>query len=136
MPNRHTARKLFVFLTLLVALPCVLPAEPISVRQTQGSLHGFLSMRSTSGKLIAHGEYTQIAHGERINMRLIFRFLDGSIDDDNVTFTQDRTFRVISEHHIQKGPFFPKPVDLTMEPNGEVTMRTTEKDGKEKVETQ
>ncbi|HEY4356287.1 MAG TPA: hypothetical protein VGN16_11105 [Acidobacteriaceae bacterium] len=93
-------------------------------------------MRSASGKLIAHGEYLQIAHGEHVNARLVFHFLDGSIDDDNVNFTQDRTFRFVSEHHIQKGPFFPKPVDLTIEPNGQVTARTTEKDGKEKVETQ
>lgn len=136
MRNCRTVLSVLAFLTLFLSLSSRLIAEPVPVRQTQGALHGFLSMRSSSGELLAHGEYMQIAHGEHINVRLIFHFLDGSLDDDEVTFTQGRVFRFVSEHHVQKGPFFPSSVDLNVEPGGQVTVRTTAKDGKEKTETQ
>jgi hypothetical protein len=42
-------------------------------------------------------------------MRLTFRFVDGSIDDETTTYRQQGRFRLVRNHHIQKGPFFTKP---------------------------
>jgi hypothetical protein len=114
-----------------------LVAEPIAVRQTQGATRGFLLMRSEDGKVIARGELNQVAHGEHITTRLIYRFTDGSIDDDTTTYTQRGTFQLVRDHHIQKGPFFPKPSDYLVDvPTGNVTSRSVDKDGKEKVEVE
>jgi hypothetical protein len=43
-------------------------------------------------------------------------------------------FGLISDHHIQKGPSFPKPIDLMIRATGQVTARYEEK-GEKKVET-
>jgi hypothetical protein len=109
--------------------------EPIAVRYQEGSVHGYLALRSLDGKLIAAGDLTQTARGERLVSRLVFRFKDGSIDDETAVFTQRDHFRLISDHHIQKGPTFPKPVDVMIKATtGEVTLRYQDKD-QEKVES-
>lgn len=121
-------------LSLFVAAACAC-AESVTVKQTVGSCRGFLSVRSESGKMLAHGELTQSAHGARITSRMVFHFLDGSLDDETVVFSQDRVLKLISDRHIQKGPFFPKDTDWLVEESGQVTGRTREKGGTEKVET-
>jgi hypothetical protein len=69
-----------------------------------------------------------------LTSRLIYRFKDGSIDDDTAVFTQNGTFKLVSDHRIQKGPMFPKPTELTIKAQtGEVIVRYKE-NGKEKVE--
>jgi len=47
-----------------------------------------------------------------VSCRTIFTFKDGSVDDETTVFSQRHTFRLISYHHIQKGPSFPHPMDL------------------------
>ena len=110
-------------------------ADPVRVRYPEGSVHGYLALRSLDGKLLAAGDLTQTVQHGRLTSRLIYRFKDGSIDDDTAVFTQNGTFRLISDHRIQKGPMFPKPTELTIKAQtGEVTVRYTE-NGKDKVET-
>ncbi len=110
-------------------------AEPVPVRYREGSVHGYLALRSADGKLVAAGDLIQNVQGNRLISRLIYRFKDGSIDDDTAVFTQNRYFRLVSDHRVQKGPAFAKPVDLLIKTQtGEVTVRYTEK-GEEKVET-
>jgi hypothetical protein len=129
--------KLFVRLILATAFCAnTLHADPIRVKQSQGTMHGYLALRTESGELIGHGDMIQIAHGTRVTTQLVLHFKDGSIDDETATYTQAGTFHLISDHHIQKGPFFPKPVDYTIQSNGQVALRSTDKDGKEKVDTQ
>lgn len=112
-----------------------LPAEPIPVRYPEGSVHGYLALRSLDGKLLAAGDLTQTVHGERVISRLIYRFQDGSLDDETAVFTQRGHFRLLSDHHVQKGPMFPKPIDVRIQATtGEITVRYPEKD-QEKVET-
>ncbi len=73
---------------------------------------------------LATGENTQTVHGDRVTSRLIFHFRDGSIDDDVPVFTQRAFFRLISDHHIQHGPSFPKPMDFLIDATtGEITNR-------------
>lgn len=87
-------------------------AETIHVRYPQGSTHGFLALKTLDGKIIATGEATQTVHGNQVTSRLTFHFRDGSIDDDETIFSQKGVFHLLSDHHIQHGPSFPKPVDL------------------------
>lgn len=89
-------------------------ADPVRVRYAEGSVHGYLALRSLDGKLLAAGDLTQTVQHGRLISRLIYRFKDGSIDDDTAVFTQNGTFRLISDHRIQKGPMFPKPTELTI----------------------
>ena len=113
------------------------PAEPIAVRQPQGTTRGFLLIRSQQGKLLADGDLSQQVHGDRITTRVLYRFRDGSIDDDTTVFTQRDHFKLVSDHHIQRGPFFPDPIDVTVDAaSGTITSRSVGKDGKPKVETE
>jgi hypothetical protein len=113
--------------TLLATTP--LPADSVSVRQSQGTLHGFLAVRSLDGNTLAIGDLVQVAHGDRVVSRLTFRFRDGSLDDETTVFSQHKVFQLISDHHVQRGPSFPKPLDLSVNAaTGQITSR--DKDGK------
>ena len=112
-------------------------AEPISVRHIQSPMHRFMVARSEAGKRIANGEFSQVVQGDEVTMRLTYHFVDGSIDDETTTYRQQGTFRLVRNHHIQKGPFFVKPVDFTVEAaTGIATSRTTDKNGKIRVESE
>jgi hypothetical protein len=133
-------RQSFRLLSLLLAAAAFpifhLAAEPVAVRHPQGTAHGFLVLRTIAGKSIALGDLTQIVHGDRIVSRLVFRFRDGSLDDDQAVYTQHKYFQLISDHHIQRGPSFPKPLDLSMDVGqGKVVSRERGSDGADKVST-
>ena len=105
------------------------------MKHAQGTSHAFLVLRAESGAAIGYGELLQIVSGERVNSRLIYHFRDGSIDDDTTVFSQQRTFHLIRDHHVQHGPFFSKATDFLIDEGGNISLRTMDKDGKEKVET-
>jgi hypothetical protein len=112
------------------------PAEPISVRHTQRPTHRFMEARSESGKIIASCEFSQVVQVDVVTMRLTYKFVDGSIDDETTTYRQQGTFRLVRNHHIQKGPFFAKQVDFTVEAaTGVATSRTADKNGNIHVES-
>jgi hypothetical protein len=106
-----------------------LRAEPIAVRYPQGSNHGFLLLETLDGIPLATGELTQVVRGDRVTSSLIFRFRDGSIDRDVTVFSQRGVFRLISDHLIQHGPSFPKPVDFSIDAAGG-TLTSRALDGK------
>jgi hypothetical protein len=111
-------------------------AEPVAVRHPEGTVHGFLVLRSMEGKTLAAGDLIQTVQGNRLTSHLIFHFKDGSVDDDTTVFSQRGTFRLISDHHVQKGPSFPHPMDVSINAStGQVTTRSTD-GGKQKVETE
>jgi hypothetical protein len=111
-------------------------AEPIPVRHVQGTIHGFLELRSEDGRVVASGDSVQTVRGAQVTSRTLFTFKDGSIDEETTVFSQHRTFQLISDHHIQKGPSFPHPMDVLIDSrSGEVTVRSTGKDGKLEVKT-
>jgi hypothetical protein len=113
-----------------------LTAEPVAVRHIEGTVRGFLVLRNVEGKTIAAGDLSQIVQGDRVVSRLVFRFKDGSVDDETTVFSQRRTFRLLSDHHVQKGPSFPHPMDVLIDAStGQVTVRSTD-GGKEKVGTE
>ncbi len=92
--------------------------------------------RSEDGKTIATGEFSQVVQGNEVTMRLTYKFLDGSLDDETTTYRQQDTFRLVRNHHIERGPLFVKPVDFAVEvATGIVTSRTADKNGNIHVET-
>ena len=112
-------------------------AEPIPVRHLEGVEHGFLSLSTKEGQVVAVGDLLQNVHGDRVTSHLTFRFKDGSIDDETAIFTQRGNFRLISDRHIQKGRSFPHPLDVAIDvAAGQVTVRSTGKDGKEETKTE
>jgi len=124
----------WLFVTILFQLS-PLSAETIPVRYPEATAHGFLALRTMEGKLLASGDLTEVLHGNQVVAHLVFRFKDGSVDDDTTVFSQHGTFRLISDHHIQKGPTFPKPSNVFINAStGQVTVRYQDKD-REKVET-
>ena len=119
----------FNVLVLVILFRANLQADPIRVRHPQGSAHGFVVLKTMEGRRLATGDMTQIVHGDLVTSRLIFHFRDGSVDDDRTVFSQRGVFRLISDHHIQRGPSFPKPIDVLINAvTGQITSRS--KDGK------
>lgn len=112
-------------------------ADAMPVRYVQGSFHGFLELRSEGGSVVASGDSLQSVRGDRITAETIFHFKDGSVDDETTVYTQHRTFHLISDRHVQKGPSFPHPMDVLIDAaSGMVTVRTTDKDGKAAITSQ
>jgi hypothetical protein len=129
-------RSLSILTLLLFALQSTAKADPIPVRYVSGAIHGFVELRSEDGLVVASGDITRIVHAGRITSRTLFHFKDGSIDDETTVFSQRRNFQLISDRHIQKGPSFPHPMDVLIDAlSGQVTVRSTAKDGKEEVNT-
>jgi hypothetical protein len=120
---------LALLLAALLFTATQLSADPVTVRRTQGTLHGFLVLKTLEGTTLAAGDLVQVAHGNRVTTRLTYRFRDGSLDDETTVFTQRGTFQLISDHHIQHGPSFPHPLDVLIDAaTGQITTR--DKDGK------
>jgi len=100
-------------------------------------MHRLMTAHSEAGKTIASGEFSQVVQGDEVTMHLAYHFVDGSIDDETTTYRQQGTFRFVRNHHIQRGPFFAKPVDFAVEAStGMATTRTTDKNGRIHVESE
>lgn len=131
-----THGRFWFFILLICVCGLRAPAEPIPVHSQQGTVHGFLELRAEDGRVLASGDLTQVAHGDQVTARTLFRFKDGSTDEETTIFSQRHNFRLISDHHIQKGPFFPHPMDVFVDARKNlVTVRADGKDGKEEVNT-
>ena len=123
-----------LILFLCPALLTSISAEPIAVRYSEGLVHGFLTLRTLDGQILADGDLSQVARGDRVTSKLIFRFRDGSYHEESVVFTQTRTFRLVTDHLVQKGPSFPHQVDMLIDQSKQhVTVRYIDDDGKAKV---
>src|SRR5437763_16112306 len=133
--QRSGARSTLIAILLACAAmlqPNALFADTIPVRHTEGLIHGFLVVRTLEGKALADGQMTQDAQGDRVTNHLTFRFKDGSIYEDTTIFSQRGTFRLLSDHVIQKGPSFKQPVDALIDAStGQVKVRYIEDKGQE-----
>jgi hypothetical protein len=104
------------------------------VRHVEGIVHGFLALRTTDGKTVADGDLIQNTTGNRVTSRLVFHFRDGSLRDETAVFTQRGTFRLISDHLVQKGPTFEQPLEMSIDrASGRVVVRYTNEHGEQKV---
>ena len=109
-------------------------ASPVAVRYRAGSIHGFLVLTTLDGITIAAGDVAQVTRGDRVTTQVAFRFKDGSRQEETTVYSQRREFHLISYHLVQKGPSFKNPSDLSVAcATGQVTVRYTDDDGKEKV---
>lgn len=124
---------------LVIVLACAagIAAEPVRVQHPEGTLHGFLSLTTEAGQVLAQGDLINLVKGDRVTSRLTFHFKDGSLDDETTVFTQRDRFRLVSDHHIQRGPYFPQQLDMTIDvAKGIVETRTRGKDNKVETTTE
>ncbi len=100
-------------------------ADQVPVLFPEGSLHGFLQLSAPDGRVIAGGDLMEVAKGDRVTTRLVFRFKDGSIDDERSTYLQRGHLQLLDDRHIQRGPSFDHPIDVAFDvASGTVTTRT------------
>jgi hypothetical protein len=126
---------LFVFIAICQPTPAF--AETIPVRQTDGPVHGFLLLQTLDGKTIGEGDLIETVKAATAKTQMILRFHDGSYYEETSEFTQRGQFRLLSNHLIQKGPSFKQPMERSIDAStGQVIVRYTDSDGKEKVDTQ
>src|SRR2546423_10370012 len=92
--------------------------EAVTVRWAEGTVHGFVELRTQSGSLLAHGDLLQIPRDSDIESRLVFHFPDSSDFRETVTFTQHGVFRLESYHLVQTGKAFAADLDVTLSRNG------------------
>ena len=122
-------------LVVVLTWSVTVAAEPVRVRFTEGLVHGFLALRTTDGKTVADGDLIQSARGGRVTSRLTFHFRDGSIRDETAVFTQSGSFRLVSDHLVQKGPAFEQPLDMSIDrASGRVVVKYLNDHGEQKVE--
>jgi hypothetical protein len=116
-------------------LPSLLAAQ-VPVLHQEGTLHGFLILRSEEGAILATGDLAQVAHGSRVTAHLTFHFKDGSLQEETAVFTQSHNFRLVSDHLVQQGPSFVHPIDSLIDvAKGQVTVHSTDS-GKEQVKSE
>jgi hypothetical protein len=102
-------------LTLVLGSMAPALAAPVTVRFTEGVTRGFPVLRSVNGEKLAQGELSQVAQGDVVRSRLIFRFNDGSLYDETVTFSQQGVFTLQRYRLVQRGPSFPETIEATID---------------------
>ncbi len=120
-----------------VVWPGLLAAEPVAVRYTEGSLHGFVVLRTLDDKLLADGDVTQTVKGDQVTTRMVFNFKDGSLMEQTTVFSQRQRFRLISDRVVQKGPAFPQPLEMSVDgTTGEVKVSYRDEGGQPQTATE
>jgi hypothetical protein len=109
-------------------------AATVPVRFPEGVVHGFLTLSTPDGRVLADGDSIQLARGDRVTNRLVFRFRDGSLQEETTVFLQRRTFELLTDRFVQKGPAFPHPIEIAIDrPGGRVIVKSMGKDGRERT---
>jgi hypothetical protein len=124
-------------IALLLGGQLIAAAEPVPAHHPEGTLHGFLALTTEQGQVLADGDVIELVHGDRVTAHLTFHFKDGSLDEETTVYSQRGVFRLISDHHIQRGPYFPHPLDMAIDvARGTVVTHSPGKDGKDEVATE
>src|SRR5262249_10524022 len=111
-------------------------ADVVRVRYAEGVVHVFLALRTTACVIVAHGDLIQQASGNQVTSRLVYAFKDGSVHDETAVFSQRGQFRLISDHLVQRGATFERPLDMRIDAaSGQVTVRYKDEHGKDEVES-
>lgn len=120
----------------LVLLVSRATAESVRARCQEGVTHGFLVVREPHGKIIATGDMLQRTDGKKEKQfysQLIFHFYDGSLYSDTTVYEERGTFKLISDHLIEKGPSFKEQSERWIDVRtGEFKARTIDEHGKSK----
>jgi len=91
-----------------------LEAAVVSVRFAEGVAHGFLVLRGVNGATLAQGDLLQIGRDGEIDKRMVFRFKDGSVFDEKVTYTERGAYALKSYSLLETGPAFAEDRDISM----------------------
>jgi hypothetical protein len=97
------------------------------VRYAEGTVHGFLELRTAAGAFLAHGDLLQLVKEDGIESRMVFHFAN-SVFEETVTFTQRDVFTLQAYHLVQSGPAFPADLEVTMARSGAYVVRTRSHD--------
>jgi hypothetical protein len=77
--------------------------------------------------VLAIGELNQLADGGHVTSTLRFHFNDGSLHDETAEYSQRRYFRLLAYRLVQKGPSFPRQMEMTVNAeSGQVSIRYAE----------
>ena len=118
LPRRLTWRCCLAVAVISFITSTTLFAKPIEVVYPEGVSEGFVTLKTLDGKTLADGELSQVTTGaDRLASRLTFRFSDGSLYDETVTYSQKKHLTMLSYQLIQRGPAFPEPLVISV--NGE-----------------
>lgn len=123
----------FVAAAIVALWSAAVPASPVMVRHAEGIVHGFLALKSLDGKTIADGDLLQVARGTVVTSRLMFHFRDGSLHDETAVYSEDGRFRLVTDHLIQRGPSFPRRLDMTIDAAKGTAVVTYSDHGKEQT---
>ena len=96
----------------------------LPVRFAEGSLHGFLELRTAAGGYLASGDLLQRLRGNILESRMVFHFADSSYFEEAVDFTQRGVFSLIRYRLVQRGPAFERDLDARLERNGRYTVKS------------
>lgn len=125
-----------VIITLFY-LSASVSAAPIRVKYKEGITHGFLTLKTMDGTPIALGDSTEVVHGNEVTSHLIYHFKDGSLEQEDLVFSQRSTFRLLTYHRIEKGPSFKNEEEISIDcRSGLVKIRNVDDKGKEKEENE
>lgn len=112
-------------------------ADQVAVHYPEGTAHGLFIVRSLDNKPIGTGDLTETVDGSRVTSKLTLNFNDGSLYEETAHFTQDRQFRVLDDHMIQKGPAFKQAMEMTLDSaTGNVVVHSTDDSGQPKTWTE
>jgi hypothetical protein len=89
-------------------------AAAVPVRFAEGVMHGFLVLRGVDGTILAQGDLLQVGRGGAIDKQMIFRFKDGSVFDEKVTFTEQGVYAFKTYSLSERGPAFAADTELSM----------------------
>lgn len=129
MRRLASARRILPLIASVALWSGVASSEPVAVRYTEGTLRGFVVVRSLDDRLLADGEAIQTIRGDRVTSRLIFRFKDGSTHEETTVYSQSQQLQLISYHLAQKGPSFPQALEMSLEGTGKVTVHYQDERG-------
>jgi hypothetical protein len=120
----------------LLIQPACAQGQAVKIRHREGVLRGFVVLRDEKGATLASGEFSQVPHGNRIKSRLVFYFLDGSVDDETAVYSQGSSFRLITDRHVQRGQSFPEPWDVTIDVAAQQVSIRALSTGSEEIKTE
>jgi hypothetical protein len=108
-------------------------AEPVAVRLPEGNTRGLLVVRSVDGTAIGHGELRQKPVQGLVESRLRLAFKDGSLREETVVFSQERTFRLERYRLVERGPTFLATEVSFDRGSGQYRSRTQDRKGAEEA---
>ena len=134
MRPQHAAVILIVACGVTVRLAAAPTTQLVAVRHVQGTLHGFVVLRSLDGMTVADGDSIQTVRGEQVTTRTVFQFRDGSLYDETAVFSQRGAYRLLSYHLVQRGRTFDPPLTLDIDmARGHVIVHSAGDHGEDKV---